>query len=267
MVDNRDRDELLMPAEGRESQDRAVSAAPPAALGMAIAAGLAGAAVWAAVAVATDFEIGWIAWAIGAAIGAAYHRFGGRAAGGPILCALLAFGSIAAGKYVAYRIAVDKAMEMVLSDEMIRMSYEAHQEFGNDYKQAATDEAKDDLARSWLMDIDGDPSSVSEARLVAFRRHDLPEIMDVAEGRTSLDEFADRFREEVTLHVTFADTLSGFDLLWIFLGVGTAFRLASGPVVATARAGGRPGRTIEPPPAKSSAGDPDDSEEGSTPGA
>jgi len=225
MMENEGRDELLVSADA--GGELAVGM-PPMAIGGALGAGLMGAAVWAGIAIASDYEIGWIAWGIGAAVGAAFHRLGGHGAAGPLLCAAIAVASIGTGKYVAFRTSVNNEMAEILDSEEMRMEYAAHKAFGAAYSAAETEDEKEALARDWIVEEGDDPATVSAQRLDHFRENELPEIIAIHSGEKSFDEFKSGFRELVMAEVSFADTLGGFDLLWIALGVMTAWRLASG---------------------------------------
>jgi len=58
MMENDERDELLV---SEDAGDKRAVGMPPMAIGGALAAGLLGAVVWAGIAIASDYEIGWIA--------------------------------------------------------------------------------------------------------------------------------------------------------------------------------------------------------------
>ncbi|MBL8897640.1 MAG: hypothetical protein JNM84_08430, partial [Planctomycetes bacterium] len=89
-----------------ESYDNALISAGQAsrgalALPAAAGAALLGALVWAAISHFANFEIGWIAWGIGAGAGAACAALGGRTQVHAILCAAIALAGIAGGKALA----------------------------------------------------------------------------------------------------------------------------------------------------------------------
>ncbi len=75
-----------------------------------VVAGTAGAFAWAIIAAVTGFEIGWLAWGIGAAVGAAV-AWGSK--GSPsfgVIAAVISILAILGGKYIS--------LEMVLAKEM-----------------------------------------------------------------------------------------------------------------------------------------------------
>lgn len=75
-----------------------------------IIAGIAGAALWAGIAAVTGFEIGWLAWGIGAAVGAAvaWGSEGSPVTGG--LAVVIAILAIVTGKYITVEIVLAKEM-------------------------------------------------------------------------------------------------------------------------------------------------------------
>jgi len=228
MNEHDERDELLVSADHEGAF--AASGTPPMAIIGAVAAGIAGAAVWAGITLGADMEIGWIAWGIGAAIGAAYFKLGGRSVTGPALCAVIAVASIGAGKYAAFEAEMSNQRTEFFELEVMRMHFAGCQEFGKEYNAAATAADKEALERDWIVEVDADPATVSSEQLAEFREFELPELLAIHRGELSYEEFAgtrwDAAVQEVG--VTFADTLGGFDLLWIALGVMTAWRLAKG---------------------------------------
>lgn len=229
MVENERRDELF------ESQETEAAAIAPMAIGAALGAGVIGAVVWAGIVIATNFEIGWIAWGIGAAVGGAYAKLGGRGAAGPFLCAAIAFASIAGGKYAAFQISVHNEMKEFLDSPLLRLDYESARTFGARYTEAKTDEEREQLTREHIVEPGEDPGAVSELRLRQFRENALPTVLSIHEGRMSFEEYKAEFREMVMAEVSFSDALGLFDLLWIFLGVGTAFQLAAASRAGSAK--------------------------------
>lgn len=246
MDDFEGRDEL--PARQDEGFEKPAGIPPMAIVG-AIGAGVLGAAVWAGIALATDYEIGWIAWGIGAAIGAAWIKFGGHGGTGPVLCAVIAVASIAGGKYFAFHTGVANEVDKILDSEMMLMQFEHAKSVGADYEAAETAEAKEIIAREWCVVEGQTPDAVSAAQLKEFEEFDLPLLLAVHRGEKGLEEYKAELREEILANVDFSEALSAFDLLWIALGVMTAWRLASaGAQPPASHRRRRTGATIAPPP-------------------
>ena len=125
MMEDDARDELLVSEDvgGELAAGTGNMAVGNMAIAGAVAAGVAGAAVWAGIALATGYEIGWIAWGIGAAVGATYVKLGGRSAAAPMLCAAIAVASIAAGKYMDFRLSVNSELDEIVGSPLLRMQF------------------------------------------------------------------------------------------------------------------------------------------------
>ncbi|MCA9295800.1 MAG: hypothetical protein KC983_04770 [Phycisphaerales bacterium] len=84
-----------------------------------VIAGAIGAAVWAGIAIGTGYEIGWIAWGIGALVGFGVLVGGkGQAGGmGAVIAILLAVLSIMVGKYATVHMAVSELIAKGSSSE------------------------------------------------------------------------------------------------------------------------------------------------------
>jgi len=97
----------------------------PLALLAGAAVALAGGLVWAGVVIATRFDIGFLAWFVGAATGLAIVRV----AGGPVgpaaraLAGLLAAGGIMVGKYVIFVHDVKDVLGAQLAAEGVSVGY------------------------------------------------------------------------------------------------------------------------------------------------
>jgi len=96
-------------------------------------AGVAGAALWAAVAYFANLESGWIAWGVGALCGAGALIGGGRSAGflGGVVAVVLAMASICGGKYAAVHFGLNHADSMIQAEieEMIAFNHDAPEHF------------------------------------------------------------------------------------------------------------------------------------------
>lgn len=198
--------------------------------GAGLVAGVIGAAVWAAIAYYGDVEIGWIAWGIGAAVGFAVAvgtgGIGGATPGA--IAVVLAGASVLCGKYAASAMYVDEMIgeHHVVVDEEVALTY-----ICDSLLQEAA-EAGDPITWPDGGDVDGGftkreyPAALwSEAESLyaswspdeqdAYRA-DIQAMIDGMEA-----QYAEVAREE-----GFMASFSVFDLLWGFLALGTAFKLA-----------------------------------------
>jgi hypothetical protein len=89
----------------------------PVALLAGAGAALIGGLVWAGVVITTQFDIGFLAWFVGAATGLAIVRVAGRpiSAAGQVLAGTFAAGGIIVGKYVIFVHAVKKTFGALLA--------------------------------------------------------------------------------------------------------------------------------------------------------
>jgi len=97
----------------------------PVALLAGAGAALIGGLVWAAVVVVTGFDLGILAWLVGAATGLAIVRVAGRPIGtaGQVLAGAFAAGGIMVGKYVIFVHAVKETFGALLAAQGQSVSY------------------------------------------------------------------------------------------------------------------------------------------------
>ena len=110
-----------LPVVAREVEPRKLPVALFAGAGAALIGGL----VWAGVVIATRFDIGFLAWFVGAATGLAIARVAGREIGvaGQVLAGTFAAGGILVGKYVIFVHAVKKAFGALLAAQGQSIGY------------------------------------------------------------------------------------------------------------------------------------------------
>ncbi|MDJ0917569.1 MAG: hypothetical protein QNJ05_07390 [Woeseiaceae bacterium] len=207
----------------------------PAALAAAAAVALFGAWLWKFVAVTFDYEFGLIAWGIGGAVGFAAAVSGSRGVQAGIVCGVLALGSIVLGKYWAYSEFVDGFQEAVsgamVSDEEMNDYFE--QDLA-DARAFVNGSGSDDFVRSFMVERGytdtTDPSRVSTDDLEYFRDYVEPALLEMAQQSPDFEEWQANSMEAIAEISPWALMREGFgilDILFAFLGIGTAFRLAS----------------------------------------
>ncbi|MEM1167200.1 MAG: hypothetical protein AAGI30_13025 [Planctomycetota bacterium] len=198
--------------------------------GIGVLAGLIGAAIWAAISYYGNVEIGWIAWAIGAAVGfaVAVGTSGEGGATPATIAVVIAAASVLGGKYAATAMHVDEvidAQHIVVTDE-VAITYvcdslleEAFEEGepmtwpdGRDVEGGYT---QSDYPADLWTEAETLYASWSPDEQAAYRE-DIQAMVDDAESIV-----ASIAREE-----GFMSSFSAFDLLWGFLALGTAFKIA-----------------------------------------
>jgi hypothetical protein len=190
----------------------------------AAVAGLVGMIIWTVLIVVTDREIGWVAWGVGGLVGAGAKMFGrgesdgiGLAAAGAALIAILL------GQFLATRHAMNR-----FTDTLQKMAYEEHVAYAKEAVAAQGDAQIRTLLAKQEVDEDEtpDPATVSEQQISEFKK-ELPKLKKVASGQVSQAEFKRENDFSVPTSFILKNSFSLFTLLWIFLGVGTAYRIAS----------------------------------------
>ena len=207
----------------------------PVAIAAAVGAALFGAWVWRFVAVTFEYEFGLIAWGIGGAVGFAAAITGSRGMQVGVLCAVLAFGSIVLGKYWAYSAFVDQFQEaisgvMEIDDEM-QAYFEEEME---DARLFVSGSGSDIFVRRFMVDrgytYTTDPASVTKDELADFREYVEPELRKMGQNPPDFEEWQAsgvESLEELSPWAMMREDFGFLDILFIFLGIGTAFRLGS----------------------------------------
>ncbi len=214
------------------------------ALAGAIAATIFGAMLWAAVMVATGFEIGFLAWGIGGMIGTASYAFGGRGGNMGMIAALLAVVGILGGRLLGFHLALDSLMlgdseEMVA--EMLNMAnYEDDQYTAALYAKVSNrDELREFMSDTWVSAA-LTPGEVTPEMIEEFYASGLAEYLEkIHLERPTFDEWKEMAKSVYTTHFTgileqmevtawglFKESFGALDLLFLFLGVSTAFGIA-----------------------------------------
>jgi hypothetical protein len=217
-----------------------------------LAAG-AGALVWGAVSYFTGYEVGYVAWALGGLVGVSIVKLGGRGMACAGAAAVLTVAGIAGGKLLGTRFVVEKEFQEYCA---ATFSKELHREVvadASDLEQLGEDPSDEEL-QSFMVEhryTDADsPEDVQPAELAAFLATEVPNLRALHANRTSYQDWSaaqtarshQAFEEEFSLVQANLDGLNGFDLLFVALGVSTAFgvvRRASQPAAEPA-AGSEP---------------------------
>ena len=207
----------------------------PAAIAVAAVVALIGAGVWKFVAVTFEYEYGLIAWAIGGAVGFAAASAGSRGMQAGVVCALLAFGSIVVGKYWTYSAFVDEFQEAISGameyDDDMQAYFEEELE---DARLLVNGSGSDIFIRRFMVDrgytYATNPADVSKAELADFREYVEPELRELAQNPPDFEEWQANSvdaLDELSPWTMMLEDFGILDILFIFLGVGTAFRLGS----------------------------------------
>jgi hypothetical protein len=221
---------------------------PPFLLPVALAAvgALLGALLWGGVARVTGCEIGYVAWALGGLTGGGAVLAGGRGTAVAAAAAVLALAGIAGGKLFGAHLVVEHqlgALDPLLDRGAFERMREAAQSAGD---QPAAPGAETALAavesaelasggEGWDDDDDADvpltpeeQQQLAAACAVAAAAHEQ-QMRLLRDPAYTFEQWraAQRaaVREQVPVVELVRATLGPFDLLFVLLGVGTAFGL------------------------------------------
>jgi hypothetical protein len=191
-----------------------------------ILVGIPAAVVWAVIARFTGYEIGWVAWGVGAIVGYAVAKSAHEpsASLGPTAAAI-AVGSLLLAKILILEFALPPIIqaELLKSPDAITGSFvldmTTHKSFSPEL-QAVLDQAE---AQS------GSPSEAQQVDMQVKMRDEVAARIATAtraEKERVVRAAADSYLKELGFFGGVKDLFSAIDLLWIFLAVSSAFRIA-----------------------------------------
>lgn len=215
-----------------------VRPAPPDHTMAAILAATVGAVVgivlWAAVSALTGYEIGWIAWGVGALVGGCAVKFGGRGTVVAIACSVLTLLAIAGGKLTAVSYILPHEVGKMMSGMISRQMYAEHSVDASEFAALGPSPSDDDVRdymvrRGWF--VQGEGWEIPDAMVAGFLEETAPTLRTFHEEQPPyetwrdglVDEAVDEMLKEVSLIEIVKEDLSGFDLLWAILAVSSAF--------------------------------------------
>ncbi len=188
-------------------------------------AGVIGIVVWVLIIRLTGYEFGILAWGIGGAIGFACQlAAGGSSPGLGFVGAGCALVSIIGGQYFGTLSVVHEFQDGIMDG-----LYEVQQEMAKEAADLKTNaEIREYLSSSWF----DEEQEVTQEEIDYFRSETLPMLKEIRDGSLTKEGYEDRMRKEFGAIEADAgllkESLSLWTLLWLFFGVGTAYRLASG---------------------------------------
>lgn len=194
----------------------------PLALALGLAAAIAAGGLWAAIAIITNLEIGYAAWGVGVLVGLAMARATQRRSKQLALAAAaFALLGLIAGKAFTFVGSAGAIADELTEDPQVMRGAMAWQM----YEERTLDEAT-------LAEIDrtaetGD--TLSDAAWESMLRQADARLaaMSEEERREAADATARSVMSAMGVVGGIRAQLSAFDLLWVFLAVGTAYQMMS----------------------------------------
>ena len=204
----------------------------------ALIAGLLGAALWAAIVFYAEVEIGWIAWGIGAAVGFG-ASFGSKGGGivPAIFAVVITVGAIALGKYLAINMLMNQMMPQLeeianVTDEqaVFSIANELTAEMPNpptiDESAFEDDDPANDYPKGIWQKANERWNAKPDNEKQTFKD-------DIAkQSQEALNNFKAAMRKE-----GFMNAWGGMDVIFVLLGVYTAFQLAFSDPIGNEGAG------------------------------
>lgn len=197
------------------------------------AAALLGAIVWNIIGNVFDYELGIVAWGIGGAIGFAVAATGGRGNQAAMVCAAFALLAILGGKYMLYASFKDDVSELISQNmEGMQSLYDEQVRVADAFADVTDDESLRQFMVEYQYSEAGDPDAITNEEITFFKSDIEPALSAFASNRTSYDEWVKETFTQQMGQVSTIDLIKQnfgvLDILFLFLGVGTAFRLGRG---------------------------------------
>lgn len=199
-------------------------------LGVAAAAALVGAIVWNIIASVTGYELGYVAWGIGALIGFAVILTGSSGQTAAIVCGALAFAAIIGGKYMIYSGFQDDFMN--ISKEDYQGYYQMEVQAAQQIDYLVDEQSKRQFMVDYGYSEASEPGEVTREEILDFQSHDIPRLQSIQSSQPNFDTWYETYIissfEEVSTLDLVKESLGFIDIIFILLGVGTAYRIALG---------------------------------------
>jgi hypothetical protein len=221
---------------------------PPMARAMVVGGvvALLGALAWGLIAFYLHREFGLLAWAIGAAIGAAMVKAGAHGTLLAVAAGLLALASIASGKQIAFRLEVHQVTTKIAAE----LTPEMHAEQTKDAADwvALGAGATDEQVKKFIAEHG------YEGNAADFRIEVAPMLAEMAKNQPSLAQWREQMQARFVDHMSFIDFVKEdfhpLDILFVILGIASAYGLinkATMELRVAARQQAREEREAQPP--------------------
>ncbi len=231
----------LEPQQTLEKQEKTLSAGDSKRASLfliPVIVAILGALLWKFIAVTFDYELGLIAWIIGGAIGFTAAMSGANGRNSAIACAILALLAIFGGKYMTTSYFISEATAAIsTSTEMDGVDQEnIFNKMQNDAIQFSTT-VSDDISLRKFMAEQGysdftDADSVTDEEVSWFKENQQPLLEEILNNSQGFEEWRsamdDDFQSNISTFDLMIESLGLLDLLFLFLGVSTAYRLGMG---------------------------------------
>ena len=204
----------------------------------AAVAAVVGALIWKLITVFFNYELGFIAWGIGLGVGVGAAMFGSKGMSTGIICGIFALLAILGGKYMAMQ-TFQETWANDISTSIEGQEAEFKEYYQQDLKAAEVFsegvESKEALIK--FMTEHGyseyyEVENITDEEIIDFNEHVVPHLKKIAEEQPSFDEwvkgsFGDALNDVSTMELVKSD-IGIMGIIFLFLGVGTAFKIGKG---------------------------------------
>jgi phosphate/sulfate permease len=197
-------------------------------------AGLLGAAIWASISYFFNYEIGWIAWGIGAMVGGGVVMGGGKGNGAALIACLITVLSICGGKIAGIHFAIQSSD---LSSEIEASITIADYNLAK--QEAAAFVALESRAQypAFMVQYEytdaTSPGSITQGEITEFEDNNLEYLQDFNANPPSFEEWkavqVALIREFLQTDFSYMEmlkaSLSLFDIIFFLLALITAYKI------------------------------------------
>lgn len=195
-----------------------------------------GMGIWYGIAVATGYQLGIVAWGVGALTGFGAHvmaREGNTALG--IVSALFAAVAILMGGTLAVHHMIAGELDGLSHG---KLSHEIYMDSVKEAKEAGSLETDAQIKTFLAKREGGSESDITSEDLGTFKKDELPEMKELASGSLTEKEYTTRHHHETAAAsgiVSVAGWVGAFigslfslwTILWLFLGCASAYKLGA----------------------------------------
>ena len=193
-----------------------------------------GAMLWKFIAVEFDYELGLVAWLIGGAVGFSAAVVGSKGERAGIVCAMFTVAAIMGGKYMAYdefNTNLWSALQQEVPAEVFQVAYEEELAAAEAYKDIRGDQSLRQFMVDYGYSEAYETNEVSASEVDSFKAEIEPDLLTVQANPPTFEQWMDiHVNQELAAVSTWQLMQENFgilDLVFLLLGVATAFRLAS----------------------------------------
>jgi hypothetical protein len=202
----------------------------------AVGGAIVGAIAWAAIAIFTGYEIGWIAWGVGGAVGYGAYALEGRGMVSGIVCAVLAALAILGGKVMVVNHFVNEELTQFASDGSSEELYNALKADAAAFASVASETEYPTFMVERGYSEAPTATEVPPEEIADFKEYSVPTLQQWGTAAPTYEEWQTNVAADAQSYAADAlpmtellfGSLGAMDLLFFGLGIFTAFKVGYG---------------------------------------